>query len=1056
MRRLALLSLAAFALMAGVVVYAGRVVRRAPGLVIDLARVQTRGLDEAARAQLDELTDDVLVTYYVSSRDVMPSHLKRLEADVTARLEMLARASGGRLRYQIVDPGTRPELAEHAARMAIAPFRVRTVARDAYEEEAIWSSLAIAYGPRPEGVISAVTDEHVPRLVPMILGTLRQMDAPRAPVFGVAGEGADALAAHLATRGEVRRLVLDEGAPIPDGIDLLFWLDPRGVDARAVDALGTHLRAGRAAVVAGSPWRARVVDADEQGEPRTVAFERTGVELRALLRPFGLSLVDALVCDGFGAPLAPGGRVLPYRIRCIAPNQDFRRLAREARGNLLFETPAALAVDPLQVDAVGRDAGVLATTSERTTLLAVPPDPVAVESLPSDVRGADKQPLMVALRPRDPWAGTLVALGSASALRALDVEGFAHRHLVDTLVDSFASAERLVIHRLPPVDAGPLPALPADARRGWRAFVVLSVPALLALAAVLAGRSGRARRGARLVPVLPALLALAGAAGLVRAAASLGARADWSAERVNVPAPATLARARALPDPRIELVTANLTPELLAVARRARGLLAEIARGSDAAVRVVTDADLDPARRAELLAAGLEPRLVRSVEDESGRLREAWCGVTLSAGGRREVLPFLDARALGNLEFRVAFALERLARGRAPRVAFLSDNLRLSAAEAYEDYQRRGLFAPSGSDAYAQARALVADNGFDVVHVDPRDPEGVSIPEDVDLVVWMQPRRDVTRALGAVVEHLDRGGRVLLAAQHYEIVPQQYQGREFEVVFWPRPQHNDLDAFYLPQLGITLAKEVLFDRLDAPLEEATAVHRGGGARRAYAEQASAQSFQIRAIGAHFDPEHPITAQLGDQLFVAGNRIVTDPDELARHGLRARTLLATSDDARAYDWRGGYLPEAALEGIPGEGVRTFDAGQPLGVLVQGDFPGYAFDDEAFTGTLVPGGPQDEGTLLLLGGSRLFENGRLFADDYQHDQLLMNAVAWLALGDELGAIQARRLGARGFEPLPPEATLRWRAAVLGGAPVLLVAAGLLAARRRRRPVLAEDGA
>ena len=84
--------------------------------------------------------------------------------------------------------------------------------------------------------------------------------------------------------------------------------------------------------------------------------------------------------------------------------------------------------------------------------------------------------------------------------------------------------------------------------------------------------------------------------------------------------------------------------------------------------------------------------------------------------------------------------------GKRPKVAFAADAERLSAAEDFERYQNQSLFAPKGNDNYSLARALLLRLDFDVVNVTPREfmetrrPE---VPDDADLLLWMQPRRSI-------------------------------------------------------------------------------------------------------------------------------------------------------------------------------------------------------------------------------------------------------------------------------------------------------------------------
>src|SRR6185369_10936503 len=121
-------------------------------------------------------------------------------------------------------------------------------------------------------------------------------------------------------------------------------------------------------------------------------------------------------------------------------------------------------------------------------------------------------------------------------------------------------------------------------------------------------------------------------------------------------------------------------------------------------------------------------------------------------------------------------------------------------------------------DVYSLAREVLAGTDFRIAHLNTREPV---MPPKIDLLVWMQPRRPVEKLLNEVVRHLHQGGRVLLAAQHFNIQSRQYRGTEyrmadgtaargFHTVYWPQPQAPDLERYYFPEIGIDMVREVLF------------------------------------------------------------------------------------------------------------------------------------------------------------------------------------------------------------------------------------------------------
>jgi len=241
----------------------------------------------------------------------------------------------------------------------------------------------------------------------------------------------------------------------------------------------------------------------------------------------------------------------------------------------------------------------------------------------------------------------------------------------------------------------------------------------------------------------------------------------------------------------------------------------------------------------------MTPTRLTSHGEEITTARTFYSTIRLALGDRTELVRLNDGASFEQIEFRLAFALWRLQTGRQPHIAFIADLPRLSPAEALEDFQKKSLLAPAGTDVYSLARAALEQAGFRVTHINHRNP---NIPADVDLIVWLQPRRNIRPVLDQVVRFLHRGGRVLIAAQHFNVQARQYRGADFRSVYWPQPQAPDLDQYYFPKLGIELVREVLFDELKAPLALQTQVNRSRE-QRDYLNQVSALPFIIRAASA---------------------------------------------------------------------------------------------------------------------------------------------------------------------------------------------------------------
>ncbi|HUL78937.1 MAG TPA: Gldg family protein, partial [Vicinamibacteria bacterium] len=709
---------------------------------LEAGRFKPTQVSPGARARLAALPDPAFVTYYVSDRARMPSRMRQVERGVTEVLGALRRASGGRLDYQVVDPEDDPDLQRYAARRGIAPFRARSVERDAYSERTVWSALSIACGDHPESAINDVGPEHLPRLQTLVLEHLALMETPRRPVVALSRAlGFSELSAALGATAEV--VVADPSAGrLPERSDLLFWLEPTGrpEELRTVDDFLTH---GGSVVVAGSEKAAAAGAA--AGDLR-VTFRRTGNDMEAVLDHFGLRALPGLVLDAVAEEMPGRGAAFPFFVRSLPYSQDFRRLRGEPNGALLFLAPTAIGLNGPGLEDRGWAADVIVTTSDRTSVIPLPSAPLpAADLAPGLGEPAPKLPLGVLLRPTEAGKGLVVAFGATTPFADgfFDARGAAHGPLLRTLLENLASPERLALRRAGVSRPEPVPEQSWASRVAWRAASLLLLPALLGIVAVT--RRPRAERRARQAAPprwrLPAsvafgLLAVAIAVPLV---AKAGLQADLSREALNGLAPETRAIAsRMRGDRRVQAEVVFSVPERLPPAMRPRlaqllEALRELGRaGAEISVARVRPEELGAEGRERWKATGIEPLRMSTRDGETTVVRTVYSSLRLSSGGRSEVLRFSGPASFESLEFRLAFALRRLETGVRPVIAFAADTPRLTPAEAHEQYQTQGLMAPMGKDVYSLARELLEECGFAVAHVDARKPV---LPQAYDLLV---------------------------------------------------------------------------------------------------------------------------------------------------------------------------------------------------------------------------------------------------------------------------------------------------------------------------------
>lgn len=1013
-----LLRLVTRVLAAAVVLALAHVLARVPDASLDLSRAPPAEVTPALKERLSRLDSDLLLTYAASSEATLPSDMRGVPGEVEGLLRAIEAAGAGRVRVQIVDPSADAGVASYLAAVGLAPFRARALEIDLEVERSVWSALRIAYGSHGSAAIRSVTPAVLPDLQALIVSHLDLLERPRRPRVALAAPLAfNQLRRELRARAELLECDFEIDARIPEEADLFVWIDPVTFEPAHLAVLRALLDRGGSVVIAGS-----------------ARSHRTSFRVE-LPHAFGLAAVDAILEDD-----GPGGPT-PL-VRSIGADQDFRPLAggrggvhAQPNGTLLFVAPGAFVPAAGRLRALGLELFPLASTSTDAWIRPAEGDSTAAPAR------APHSTLLALLAPdatSDPRRGSVVFSASSSPFsdEYLRHEGFAHRELLSVLVSSLASEERLAISSA--VLAGPpkLHELSPPRRIVLSIAVVLAAPLLLLLAA--ASRAGRRSRSPiRIRPHLLVVGSAAISALLLARFTPAEAALDLTRDDVNGLSPQSRSIVDALAATcRIELLfsaDAELPPPWRARVREARALAHRFASAASRVVVVDAPPDAsDPQALAALAREGVLPL---------DAARSSFAAIRIVSGGpgeaRAQVLTFREPAAFEHLEFRLAAALARPEHGKsAPRVALLASAPKLTPAEAQE-YQKRGLHPPGGGDRFGEARALLEANDFVVRALDPARPE---LPPGTDVLVCLEPRRDAAPAIAAVATHLSGGGNVLLAAQHFGVRPRRMQAAGLALSMRPEPWFADVDRLYFPSIGIELVREVLLDEQHGTAEVATEIEREAGRFETIRDRMTSP-LVVRATPSGFDRSSPIARGLSELLLESPNRVRVDAARLAETGITAREVIATSKRAWSFDWKGGELPEGVLHG-PEEG--RYLGRQSVAMLFEGRFPPPGTTPDL---AAVPGGDA-RGRLLLLGCSQVFADESLRASDGDAAQLLLNAVAALALPADQAAILAQRAATPAIGLVDPGEKVAWRVGVVGATPALLLLLGLVRARRRPR--------
>ena len=1062
--RFLLQSLVAFLLLLAITVYVARLATPASRLSVDLGGHSVDVVPEPLRRLLVESAPRHLaLTYFVSHRDQMPSHFKGVEDRVRRVLDAVRRVAPERIDVRVIDPAIGGAIAiGYAAGKKVSPISVRRINLDEHSEQKIWSSLVVAFEGFPDILIADIGTADVSFLSGLLLTRLEAQRQPITPVFAFSSpaHGFEQFPRYLSQHGPVVEIDLDRSPlNLPNDVDILFWFEPATVTRGHIQALQRFVKAGRSVVLAGSSYdvayspgvvdsllRYRILATDRLTTDRGWSF---------LLQHFGLRPVADLILDSNTGPVTVSledrtrRRVkAPFHLRNLPTFRDFRLFRTPARGGLSFVAASPLQIDPQRAASAGFEAHIVATTTERVRATPLPEETFGDADL-ATAANVPKQNLMVLLSPDSPWSGQILALASASMFRdgVIDEPGYGHSLFVADLVRTFAAPERLVRARVDRGQPPPLPAVSTAARILWRGVILFLVPLFLlgiGLRRLLeTARSGAGRErtlrgswGRRRIVLAAGVLAIGLCSGLLALVSDVDL--DLTKNRTNSLADETIEHLRARSGLQAELIVSSKS----LMPRSLKGLedrLTSILEGAGIDVEIIYPEKLTAAQRQRLRAEGLNAFEVEGVKRDTVATYQIWSALRLRRADEIAVIPRLDEQTFSHLDFLLVAALRRLDEGRAPLLCVISDLPRLSPAEALEDFQKKGLSAPQGADVYGSLKRLLTQYGYRVQHVNPRYPQ---LEPKSDAVLWLQPRRDSSDIILQLGDYLAAGGHAVVAMQHFNIQQRQYRGVGFETVYWPQPQFQDFDQ-YLRLVGVEQVREVLMDRTRHHMQIDTQVNRT--AVREYDPQQVALPFLIRAVGAHFSATLPMTRQLGDLSFIWGNRFRLDMQALTAAGFDADVLVETSDQAWAFDWKGGWLPPEIFTS-----THYLEGRQSLALNLSGPFPPVEFVEREDRTVLArrPRGDTPDGSLTLIGCSEMFKNDYLSASEFDHQQFLLNAVAAAALDPQMAALQARRGKVRGFAFVEPSSKLWWRLSVTGAAPMALLLFGLLRWRRSTR--------
>lgn len=479
---------------------------------VDLSRDRLYSLDEASKALVGRLDRPLLVRVYLTGGLEAPynNHAQI----VRDKLEEYVAYSGGRVRVEMIDPGTDPEASRDAQKLGLTPLEYTVREQDRAELRKVWMGAVLLYGERQE-VLPTLTNLATLEydVSSAIVRLVAKREDRRVLAWSIGHGEPDwlqdrgplkGLAEQLGRSFELRAVPLGGPGLIPEDVDILLVVGPQEplVD-RALYQLDQFLMRGGAAGVFVTHHRPDL---------RTLRSTKVVSGLEPLLGHYGVKVNQDLVLDRVqnGALRFPvrAGKTLAWRDVNYAGVPKATALSPDSvlvsgLGSMVF--PFASSVELAGDLGPGVTGEVLATTGPAAG--AVPGlsslDPALVRGvLPDEKRGPFA--LLVALtgplrsffetRPvPPPEEGAAPTTEAPEPDGAPIVEGASTRLVVAgsadfiannpafvlNLADWLAKDEALIGIRSKVAKLPALAATTPGERLGWKAFNLAAGPLLL-------------------------------------------------------------------------------------------------------------------------------------------------------------------------------------------------------------------------------------------------------------------------------------------------------------------------------------------------------------------------------------------------------------------------------------------------------------------------------------------------------------------------------------------------------------------------------------------------
>ncbi|MFH1841860.1 MAG: GldG family protein [bacterium] len=540
-----------------------------------------------------------------------------------------------------------------------------------------------------------------------------------------------------------------------------------------------------------------------------------------------------------------------------------------------------------------------------------------------------------------------------------------------------------------------------------------------------------------------------------------GARLDLTSDKLYTMSPAA---AKILGELRVPVqVKLYITPEdrmpteLRNLGRDISDKLRDYERASDGMIEyAIFNPQDDEEMQNSLSTKGIRPFQVQTVDKDEIGVKLIWSAMTIAYKDYpEEILPQVLPQSLANMEYEVVSRIYRLTHEEKPKIALYAPAKEVDQQLAMM-YLQQGMQPPAPEDVYSNLRQLLEQEHYQVVPVDLTKES--RIPDDAAVLLIMNPVELNERQVYEINRALSNGLPTILAMQahEYEYTPARRGGFTMNAHGTSSGLEDMLGKF-----GVALVQDHFMDT-NLQVLSIPRTQNMGGLRFQTSEPVRAP-IQILVTESQMNAESPLTNRISNLLYLWGTPLDINASELARQELAVTNLMTSSDRCWREEYNDGVVPGSHFS----ESGKDFLGPQPLGVLIEGEFP------DSFESFPLPDWPLDPSAaptpageepvaqepedfiagldptptrLMVFGSAKMFDNSIIQAG--QNALLLLNALDYLAHGEDLISIRTKMLTQRVIKPVTAGEKMFWRIMVTALVPVILAIYGIIRVGVRRK--------